>query len=299
MSAEQPTNQPPSLGGNSYDGGYSSRGFKCDEVGNRSQCGRTAEGTILEIRLTLQMVVMVCRSAADVGRTELHQERGATRGHEAHWDIGTKDQRGQQYDGQHIGSPSVTEPSFHDCGRHHARVSAIVPVQAPWKRRRVSDIKAAHEELLRRGIQVSDMWHGAPFPPEARLPGPDPKRASYVSFFAFGDPDGNAWLAKRSQRGAPAASAVASTERAAAWRLWPQSHAAREQVAMRRYPEGLLERSREMGLGDSAHSCQPLHWPVLVRGGVHSVLRAQQATQQLGFLVHCDGNHRPVSGAVE
>src|ERR1700719_3832991 len=33
----------------------------------------------------------------------------------------------------------------------------------------VSDIKAAHEELLRRGIEVSAMWHGAPFPPEARL----------------------------------------------------------------------------------------------------------------------------------
>jgi hypothetical protein len=60
--------------------------------------------------------------------------------------------------------------------------------------------------------------------------------------------------------------------------------APREQVAMRRYAEGLLERSREMGLGDSAHSCQPLHRPVLVRGGVHSVLRAQKAAQQLGVL---------------
>jgi len=58
----------------------------------------------------------------------------------------------------------------------------------------VSDIKAAHAELKRRGIGVSDMWHGAPFPVEARLPGPDPKRTSYGSFFAFGDPDGNAWL---------------------------------------------------------------------------------------------------------
>jgi predicted enzyme related to lactoylglutathione lyase len=58
----------------------------------------------------------------------------------------------------------------------------------------VSDIKAAHAELIRRGIKASDMWHGAPFPVEARLPGPDPKRTSYGSFFAFGDPDGNAWL---------------------------------------------------------------------------------------------------------
>jgi len=58
----------------------------------------------------------------------------------------------------------------------------------------VSDIRAAREELIRRGIAASEMWHGAPFPPEARLPGPDPKRTSYGSFFSFSDPDGNAWL---------------------------------------------------------------------------------------------------------
>src|ERR1700676_2675345 len=56
----------------------------------------------------------------------------------------------------------------------------------------VSDIRGAHEEVPRRGSGASDMWHGAPFPPEARLPGPDPKRTSYGSFFS--DPDGNAWL---------------------------------------------------------------------------------------------------------
>ena len=58
----------------------------------------------------------------------------------------------------------------------------------------VSDIKAAHDELIRRGIDASEMWHGASFPPDARLPGPDPKRTSYGSFCAFNDPDSNAWL---------------------------------------------------------------------------------------------------------
>ena len=58
----------------------------------------------------------------------------------------------------------------------------------------VSDIEAAHDELMRRGIDASEMWHGASFPPEARLPGPDPKRMSYGSFFSFNDPDGNTWL---------------------------------------------------------------------------------------------------------
>ena len=58
----------------------------------------------------------------------------------------------------------------------------------------VSDIKAAHDELVGRGIDVSDVWHGPPFPPEARQPGPDPERTSYGSFCSFCDPDANLWL---------------------------------------------------------------------------------------------------------
>lgn len=58
----------------------------------------------------------------------------------------------------------------------------------------VSEIKAAHDDLVSRGIDASQMWHGAPFPPEARLSGPDPERTSYGSFFSFNDPDGNTWL---------------------------------------------------------------------------------------------------------
>ena len=58
----------------------------------------------------------------------------------------------------------------------------------------VSDIVAAHDELVGRGIDASEVWHGPPFPPEARLSGPDPKRTSYGSFFSFNDPDGNTWL---------------------------------------------------------------------------------------------------------
>ena len=58
----------------------------------------------------------------------------------------------------------------------------------------VSDIEAAHDELVRRGIDVSDIWHGPPFPVEARQPGPDPERNSYGSFVYFTDPDGNTWL---------------------------------------------------------------------------------------------------------
>src|SRR4029077_14899214 len=60
----------------------------------------------------------------------------------------------------------------------------------------VSDIEAAHDELVRRGIAVSDIWHGPPFPVEARQPGPDPERSSYGSFCSFTDPDGNTWIAQ-------------------------------------------------------------------------------------------------------
>jgi len=58
----------------------------------------------------------------------------------------------------------------------------------------VSDIEVAHDALVDRGIDVSDVWHGPPFPPEARQPGVDPERASYGSFCSFNDPDGNLWL---------------------------------------------------------------------------------------------------------
>jgi catechol 2,3-dioxygenase-like lactoylglutathione lyase family enzyme len=58
----------------------------------------------------------------------------------------------------------------------------------------VSDIEAAHDELVGRGIDASEVWHGPPFPPESRINGRDPKRTSYGSFCFFSDPDGNAWM---------------------------------------------------------------------------------------------------------
>jgi catechol 2,3-dioxygenase-like lactoylglutathione lyase family enzyme len=58
----------------------------------------------------------------------------------------------------------------------------------------VSDIDVAHGELVGRGVDASAVWHGAPFPPEARLSGRDPERRSYGSYCSFNDPDGNAWI---------------------------------------------------------------------------------------------------------
>ena len=58
----------------------------------------------------------------------------------------------------------------------------------------VSDIEAAHDALADRGVKVSDIWHGPPFPVEARQPGADPQRTSYGSFCSFTDPDRNLFI---------------------------------------------------------------------------------------------------------
>ena len=56
----------------------------------------------------------------------------------------------------------------------------------------VEDIEASRAELVDRGIDVSEIWHGAPGQPPA--PGRDPAGGSYVSQAAFSDPDGNQWV---------------------------------------------------------------------------------------------------------
>jgi len=58
----------------------------------------------------------------------------------------------------------------------------------------VEDIEAARDDLIARGAQVSDIWHGRGLGKEGMEPGPDPGRASYASFASFADPDGNRYL---------------------------------------------------------------------------------------------------------
>ncbi|MET7597880.1 VOC family protein [Streptomyces sp. NPDC005481] len=63
----------------------------------------------------------------------------------------------------------------------------------------VSDIEAAHAELVARGVEVGEIFHdaGGVFhrgTEEGRVGGPQPQRASYGSFAAFSDPDGNEWV---------------------------------------------------------------------------------------------------------
>ena len=54
----------------------------------------------------------------------------------------------------------------------------------------VYDIDAARADLIRRGIEVSGVFHLAGGP----VPGPDPEGRSYQTYASFSDPDGNGWL---------------------------------------------------------------------------------------------------------
>jgi catechol 2,3-dioxygenase-like lactoylglutathione lyase family enzyme len=62
----------------------------------------------------------------------------------------------------------------------------------------VTDIVAAHDELVERGVDVSEVRHMAA---DGWKPGPDPQRADYNSFADFRDPDGNAWVLQERRGG--------------------------------------------------------------------------------------------------
>jgi catechol 2,3-dioxygenase-like lactoylglutathione lyase family enzyme len=83
-------------------------------------------------------------------------------------------------------------------------VTAAAPGSAQGLYLVVSDVAAAREELLGRGVKVSEVFHDAsgvyagPDEPylfgRLRVSGPDPDHRSYRSFASFHDPDGNGWL---------------------------------------------------------------------------------------------------------
>ncbi|MGH2822962.1 MAG: VOC family protein [Thermoleophilaceae bacterium] len=63
----------------------------------------------------------------------------------------------------------------------------------------VDDIDVARDDLIARGVEVSEVFHyaGGPFNnavENPRVGGRDPQGRSYFSFASFEDPDGNGWL---------------------------------------------------------------------------------------------------------
>jgi catechol 2,3-dioxygenase-like lactoylglutathione lyase family enzyme len=82
-------------------------------------------------------------------------------------------------------------------------VTAASPGSAQGLYLIVSDIEAARNELLKRGIEISEIFHGdgvsvgndQPYLfGRRRVSGPDPEHRTYRSFASFADPDGNGWL---------------------------------------------------------------------------------------------------------
>jgi catechol 2,3-dioxygenase-like lactoylglutathione lyase family enzyme len=56
----------------------------------------------------------------------------------------------------------------------------------------VDDIEVARDDLVGRGVDVSEFWHADPV--TGKAPGLDPERRSYSSRASFADPDDNTWV---------------------------------------------------------------------------------------------------------
>jgi catechol 2,3-dioxygenase-like lactoylglutathione lyase family enzyme len=81
------------------------------------------------------------------------------------------------------------------------KITSAAPGSAQGHYLIVSDIEAARDGLVGRGVDVSEVFHagtpGAQFEPDGtsgRVSGPAQDHATYSSFATFSDPDGNCWL---------------------------------------------------------------------------------------------------------
>jgi catechol 2,3-dioxygenase-like lactoylglutathione lyase family enzyme len=122
-------------------------------------------------------------------------------------------------------------------------VTAAAPGSAQGLYLIVGDIEAARNELIGRGVEMSEVFHGAsgaytgPDEPylfgRRRVSGPDPDRGSYRSFASFQDPDGNGWLLQEITQRLPgrvegATAFGSSSELAAAFRRAATAHGEHE-----------------------------------------------------------------------
>jgi catechol 2,3-dioxygenase-like lactoylglutathione lyase family enzyme len=122
-------------------------------------------------------------------------------------------------------------------------VTAAAPGSAQGLYLIVPDIEAARNELLGRGVGVSEVFHDAgnvhagtdqPYLfGRCRVVGRDPEHRSYRSFASFSDPDGNGWLFQEITRRLPGrveadTTFASSTELAAALRRAAAAHGEHE-----------------------------------------------------------------------
>jgi catechol 2,3-dioxygenase-like lactoylglutathione lyase family enzyme len=62
----------------------------------------------------------------------------------------------------------------------------------------VDDLPTARDELVARGVEVSEPYH---FGMQGQQPGLHPERVSHGSFASVSDPDGTGWLLQEVRRG--------------------------------------------------------------------------------------------------
>ena len=126
-------------------------------------------------------------------------------------------------------------------------VTAAAPGSAQGMYLIVSDIGAARDELIGRGVGISEVFHddagvyaGTDEPylfGRRRVGGLDPEHRSYRSFASFHDPDGNGWLFQEitvrlpGRVDAEGTAFASSTELAAALRRAAAAHGEHEKRA--------------------------------------------------------------------
>jgi catechol 2,3-dioxygenase-like lactoylglutathione lyase family enzyme len=84
-------------------------------------------------------------------------------------------------------------PPGSGCSIHFGRgVTTAEPGSVQRLELAVADIAGAREDLISRGVEVSELFHSAPG--EEPISGPDPEGRPYQTYASFSDPDGNGWL---------------------------------------------------------------------------------------------------------
>lgn len=126
----------------------------------------------------------------------------------------------------------------------------------------VSDIESAREELVGRGVKVSEVFHektlGNRFREGDGEIGPSPDATSYGSFASFSDPDGNGWLLQEVTTRLPGRIDTTST-----------SYASKRELAdaLRRAEAAHGEHEKRLGHADADWSDWYADYMVVEQGG--------------------------------
>jgi catechol 2,3-dioxygenase-like lactoylglutathione lyase family enzyme len=150
-------------------------------MNNEKSAGKTAGPTAVDMKLEVVLI-----GVTDVGRAKAFYES-----------LGWRVDGDFAYDGFH--AVQVT-PHGSDASIIFGQgIPSPKPGSATSLVLAVTDINAAHADLIARGVNASEVFHYAAGPfntigENPRVSGRDPEGRSYYSFVSFEDPDGNGWL---------------------------------------------------------------------------------------------------------